>query len=50
LDDPEQFLSGWIIFGIWKLDLEIGRILGESGEFWVIGRFLDFAISTVVIY
>jgi hypothetical protein len=30
--------------------LEIGRFLGELGEFWAIGRILDFPISTVVIY
>jgi hypothetical protein len=24
--------------------MEIGRFLGELGEFWAIGRFLDFPI------
>jgi hypothetical protein len=34
-------------FGNWTLamGLEIGRFLGELGEFWAIGRFLDLPIS-----
>ena len=39
-------------FGNWTLamGLEIRRFLEELGEFLAIVRFLDFPISTVVIY
>jgi hypothetical protein len=42
------FQVGYFLdFGNWTLatGLEIGRFLGELGEFWAIGRFLDFQFS-----
>jgi hypothetical protein len=53
LVDLAQYLSGWIIFGLWELDFDDG--IG-NWEIWVnwenfgLERFLDFPISTVVIY
>jgi hypothetical protein len=34
----------------WTLEIGLWRRDWKLGDFWAIGRFLDFPISTVVIY
>jgi hypothetical protein len=45
LANPAQYLSGWIILGLWKLDFGNGIKLGEFWENWEnFGQLKDFWI------